>query len=170
MQPIKDYERALFNQLLGGKIHTLRINWKLSGTVTMKIPINLMLPFCLLLVAPMLSGCSTTDVVTFDSATRAPVAVDEVEVLLEKPQKPYKVIARIQFGPDAFVADYQSQTNEVVKLAAGLGADAVIVSYDSEVTGYTGGNATTGVYGGTTESKFTVGQAIVYEQESDEGT
>jgi hypothetical protein len=136
----------------------------------MKIFFNLMATSCLVLAGLTLLGCSTTDVVTYDSATRVPVAIDEVEVLLEKPESRYKVIARIQFGPDAFVADYQSQTDEVVKLAASLGADAVIVSYDSQVSGYTGGNATTGVYGGTTESKFTVGLAIVYEQESDGGT
>ena len=125
--------------------------------------INLELISCLLLVSTLLIGCSTTDVVIFDSNTRTPTAVNEVEVLLEKPERPYKVIARIQFGPDALVSNYQGQTNEVIKRAAELGADAVIVSYDAEVTGYTGGNATTGIYGGTTESKFTVGQAIIYE-------
>ena len=125
---------------------------------------NLIAFLCLFLVISALSGCSTTDVVTYDSVARAAVAIDKVEVLLEKPSRAYKVIARIQFGPDAFIADYQRQTNEVVKLSAGLGADAVILSYDSEVSGYAGGNATTGFYGGTTESKFTVGLAIVYEQ------
>jgi hypothetical protein len=103
--------------------------------------------------------------VIFDSTNRNPVAESDVEVLLEKPDRPFQVIARIQFGPDAFVSDYQSQTNEVIKRAATLGADAIIVSYDSEISGYTGGNSTTGVYGGTTESKFTVGQVIVYEDE-----
>jgi hypothetical protein len=125
--------------------------------------VNLELITCLLLVISLLIGCSTTDIVIIDSTTRTPTAVNEVEVLLEKPERTHKIIARIQFGPDALVSNYQAQTNEVIKRAAELGADAVIVSYDSEVTGYTGGNATTGVYGGTTESKFTVGQAIIYE-------
>ena len=120
-----------------------------------------------LLLLITLAGCSSTDVVIFDSTSRPSTVESDVEILLEKPDRPYQVIARIQFGPDAFVADYQSQTNEVIKSAAELGADAVIVSYDSEVTGYTGGNATTGVYGGTTESKVTVGQAIIYENEPD---
>ena len=117
----------------------------------------------------MLFGCSSTDVVIFDSTSRPSTAESEVEILLEKPDRPYQVIARIQFGPDAFVDDYQSQTNEVVRRAAEFGADAVIVSYDSEVTGYTSGSATTGVYGGTTESKVTIGLAIVYENEPDKG-
>jgi hypothetical protein len=125
--------------------------------------------FCLLLLGSLLSACSSTDVVIFDSTSRPPTTESDVEVLLEKPDRPYQVIARIQFGPDSFVSDYQGQTNEVIKRAAALGADAVIVSYDSAVSGYTGGNAKTGVYGGTTESKFTVGQAIVYENEQDHG-
>ncbi len=129
-----------------------------------------MLLLCLFLASSLLLGCTTIDVVVFDSTSRLPVAEDKVEILLEKPDRQYSVIARIQFGPDAFVSDYQSQTNEVVRRAAEFGADAVIISYDSEVTGYTSGNATTGVYGGTSESKVTIGQAIVYEYESDEDT
>jgi len=131
----------------------------------MEIVRNFKLVLCILLFGSLLTGCSSVDVVTFDSTPRPPTAESEVQVLLEKPNQSYQVIARIQFGPDAFVSDYQSQTTEVVKRAAALGADAVIVSYDSAVSGYTGGNATTGVYGGTSESKFTVGQAIVYDSE-----
>ncbi len=125
--------------------------------------VNLKLISCLLLVSTILYGCSSTDIVTFDSTTRTPTAVTEVEVLLEKPERPYKVIARIQFGPAALTGNYQGQTNQVIKRAAALGADAVIVSYNSQVAGYAGGNATTGFYGGTSESKFTVGHAIIYE-------
>ena len=125
--------------------------------------VNLRLISFLPLVSTILVGCSSTDIVTLDSTTRPPTAITEVEVLLEKPERPYKVIARIQFGPAALTNNYQSQTNQVIKRAAELGADAVIVSYSSQVAGYTGGNATTGVYGGTSERKFTVGHAIIYE-------
>ena len=53
----------------------------------------------------------------------------------------------------------REQVNEKLRdEAVKLGADAVIVSYDSEVTGYDGT---------TTESKVTIGQAIVYENEQD---
>ncbi len=115
------------------------------------------------LVASLLGGCTSIDVVTFDKSSRAPKSESDVAVLLEKPKRPHKVIARIQFGPDAFVSDYQSQTMKVVERAAALGADAVIVSYKSRVQGYVGGNAAGGVYGGATESNVTVGMAIVYE-------
>jgi len=63
------------------------------------------------------------------------------------------------------IDDYQSQTSEVVRRAAELGADAVIISYDSEFVGYAGSN-----YGATGESKVTIGQAIVYANELDDGT
>ena len=119
---------------------------------------------CFTLVGLLLTACSTTDVVIFDPSARPSKVASEVEILLEKPDRPHSVIARIQFGPDAFVSDYQSQTNEVVKRAAELGADAVIVSYDSEVQGYTGGSASTGVYGGASESKVTIVLAIVYSK------
>ncbi len=123
---------------------------------------NLKKVFHLLFISTFLVACSSTDIVTFDSIKRTPTLVSDVEILLDKPTRPYKIIARIQFGPDAFISDYQRQTNEVIKRAAALGAEAVIVSYDSAVSGYTGGNTTTGVYGGTSESKYTVGQAIIY--------
>ena len=106
------------------------------------------------LVSSLLFGCSSTDIVIYDSDNRPAKAASEVEVLLENPVRPFKTIARIQFGPDAFVSDYQSQTDYVVKQAAELGADAVILSYDSEVVGYEGT---------TSESKVTIGQAIIYE-------
>ena len=122
---------------------------------------NVKLMLCIFSVGSLLFGCSTLDVVIYDSTSRPSTAESEVEILLEKPDRPYQVIARIQFGPDAFVNDYQSQTNEVIKRAAELGADAVIVSYDSEVVGYDGA---------TSESKVTIGQAIIYEHEPDKGT
>lgn len=112
-----------------------------------------------------LHGCVSADTVLFDSTSRPPTSVSEVKVLMEKPEQPYQVIARIQIGPDAFMSDYKSQTEELVKRAAALGANAVIVTYETAVTGYVGGNITTGVYGGSAESKFTVGQAIFYERE-----
>jgi hypothetical protein len=101
----------------------------------------------------LLSGCVSTDVVRFDSTNRPPTVESNVEVLHEKPVRPHKVIARIQIGPDALVADYQSQTKELIKSAAALGADAVIVSY-----------------GTAGASKFTVGQAIAYESGTKPGT
>jgi hypothetical protein len=104
------------------------------------------------LLITLLSGCVTTDVVRFDATNRPPTIEVKVEVLTEKPVRPHKVIARIQIGPDAFVADYQSQTNELIKRAAAMGADAVIVSYGAE-----------GV------SKFTAGQAFVYESGTKSG-
>ena len=95
-----------------------------------------------------LNGCVANDIVVFDETKRHSKSNNEVKVLLNKPERPYKVIARIQIGPDAFISDYQNQTEELVKKAAKLGADAVIISYGSSA------------YPGA--SKFTVGMAIIY--------
>ena len=111
---------------------------------------NMKLVPSLLLFSLLLSGCVSTDLVIFDSTSRTSTTASEVKVLLEKPERPHKVIARIQIGPDAFVDDYQGQTEELIKRAATLGANAVIVSYGT---------------GGAAASKFTIGQAIVYESE-----
>lgn len=116
----------------------------------MDISENMKLVPGLLLLDLLLSGCVSTDVVIFDSTNRTPTAESEVTVLMEKPARPHKVIARIQIGPDAFVADYQGQTKELIKRAATLGANAVIISHAT---------------GGAAASKFTIGQAIVYESE-----
>jgi hypothetical protein len=62
----------------------------------------------------------------------------------------------------AFIPDYQSQTKELEKRDAALGADAVTVSYSSEQTGYFGGTVATGHYGGTAGSRIAVGEAILY--------
>ena len=106
-------------------------------------------------VAFLLVGCKPVlDVIRTDSASRAIKADHEVEVLMETPRKEYKVIGMIQVGPDAFVADYASQTKHLVKEAAKLGADAVIVEYSSRTSGYNGMVA---------ESKFTRGKAIIWK-------
>ena len=117
----------------------------------------------ILLSAMGLTGCISSDVVIYDKKFREPVAIDQVAVLLEVPSIAYRTIARIQVGPDAFVSDYQGQTDEVVRKAAGFGADAVILQYGSQSSGYVSGNSFTGVYGGVYESNFTVGQAIIFE-------
>jgi|GEM_PF-6420633 hypothetical protein len=77
------------------------------------------------------------------------------------PNRPHKVIARIQVVPDALVADYAGQTSELVRLASKLGANGVILEYTSRLEGYVGGSASA-VYGYTAESKMTVGEALVW--------
>jgi hypothetical protein len=121
------------------------------------------------LLVNLLGGCVSADVVNFDSTARPAKTESQVEVLMKEPARPHRVIARIQIGPDAFVSNYQGQTNELIKRAAALGADAVIVSYSSSVSGFMGGAPATGGYGAVGESKFTVGQVIVYEPEADLG-
>jgi hypothetical protein len=110
---------------------------------------------CFAAVAFFLAGCSpVSEVVRTDYSSRATRAAHEVEVFMETPKRGYKVIAMIQVGPDSFVADYSSQTKYLIKEAAMLGADAVIVEYSSRVSGYDGMIA---------ESNFTRGKAIIWK-------
>lgn len=121
---------------------------------------NILVSLCALC---LLSACVTTDTVRFDDVNRSFKEVDNVRVLTENPDRSYKKIARIQVGPDAFISSYEAQTKEIIQVAAELGADAVIISFNSRMSSYLSGNVTTGVFGGTSESKFTVGEAIVFE-------
>ena len=109
----------------------------------------------LVLLAFFLAGCSpVSELVRTDHSTRPARADHEVEVFMEGPTRDYKIIAMIQVGPDSFVDDYSSQTQYLVKEAAKLGADAVIVEYSSSISG---------VGGIIAESKFTRGKAIIWE-------
>ena len=111
----------------------------------------------------VLSACVTTDTVRFDNINRSPTLVEDIKILTKEPKQDFTVIARIQIGPDALISDYEGQTKEEVKKAAALGADAVIVTYDTSTVGYVSGTNSYGVFGSTSESKFTVGQAIAYK-------
>ena len=108
--------------------------------------------------ASIVSGCGiSSDTVRLDSLERPATSPNQVQRLTAPPSQPHKIVARIQVGPDALVADYERQTQELVRLASQLGADGVILEYGSRTSGYVADG--TGYVG---ESKFTVGQAFVW--------
>ena len=119
--------------------------------------------FLCMLCALALSSCVTTDTVRFDSIERPSKSSQNVAILTKEPDAPFSKIARLQVGPDAFIADYESQTKVIVDNAAELGADAVIMTFSSRTSGFLSGNEATGIFGDIGESKFTVGEAIVYD-------
>lgn len=112
----------------------------------------------------LLTACLGPDIVRMDTQVREPAALHEVQIFMEKPSEDYKVIARIQIdGETSFSWSYEQQTNQIREEAAALGADAVIIAYDSETVGMLmGNNYTTNAYFGA--SKVTTGIAIVFDQ------
>ena len=107
-----------------------------------------------LILTVALFGCSSTDFVAQEPVVRLSKPTEEVKSLLVEPDRPYKTIARIQLGPDRSGSDYHTHTKRVLERAAEMGADAIIFDYGSEIARFNGTK---------TESRVTVGQAIVYE-------
>lgn len=111
-----------------------------------------------LLCAAIVSGCGvSSDTVRLDSVSRKETSPNQVQLLTAPPSQPHKIVARIQVGPDALVSDYEGQTQELVRLAAQLGADGVILDYGSRASAYWEDGT-----GFLSESKFTVGHAFVW--------
>ena len=111
-----------------------------------------------LVFATIVGGCGvSSDVVRLDNVERPEASPNQVQRLTAPPSQPHKIVARIQVGPDAFVSEYERQTQEGVLLASQLGADGVILEYGSRASAYVADG--TGYLG---ESKFTVGQAFVW--------
>jgi len=107
----------------------------------------------------LVTGCGVSvDTVKMDYTARSAKSIHEVRILTEVPSRKYRVIAIIQVGPDALVADYNGQTRELVKRAAEMGGEAVIVEYNSRSSGYVVQGT-----GAVAQSKFTRGKVIVWE-------
>ncbi len=111
-----------------------------------------------LLFAAMVGGCGvSSDTVRLDGVERPATSPNQVQRLTVPPSQPHKIVARIQVGPDALVSDYEGQTQELIRLASQLGADGVILGYNTRTSGYVADG--TGYVG---ESNYTVGQAFVW--------
>ncbi|MCK4883207.1 MAG: hypothetical protein KAS92_09300 [Candidatus Omnitrophica bacterium] len=83
---------------------------------------NLMKKLLLVMVCVMLVGCATGEANRYYLEERfATKKLDEVEVLYEKPQKPYVVMAEFQAGNASY--------KHMRKRAAEIGADAVIIKH-----------------------------------------
>lgn len=118
-----------------------------------------------LLLVSTVGGCAvSSDTVKFDGVERPATSASNIEIFTTPPDRKHQVIARIQVGPDALVSDYNGQTEELVKLASELGAEAVIVEYGSRTSGYLSGDLSN-ISGVVAESKFTVGQALVWRRD-----
>lgn len=75
----------------------------------------------------LLFGCTTSDVMRLDGVSRPATLPANVEVFVEEPQRPYKAIAIIEISDDGNDMGLEYLKNEMVREAAKLGADAVII-------------------------------------------
>lgn len=82
----------------------------------------------LIAIGLLLSGCATTDVARLDDTQYAPT--QNVEILMDKPQHPYKVIAVLE-TQGALNMSQTSLLNSLRKKARSVGADAVLLIADT---------------------------------------
>ena len=110
---------------------------------------------CILVV-----GCISTDVRRLDSAVRPARSSDSVAVFLEKPPRPYKVIAVIEVGGRSVFDSFEDLRESMVSEAAKLGGEAVILLSESTDSEF--------VFAGNTmiesDRRGLVGEVIVFEQ------
>jgi len=105
-------------------------------------------------------GCINTTVHRLDHAVRPARSPDSVTVFLEKPPRPYKVIAVIEADGKTVFDSFDDLRKSMVAKAAKLGGEAVILvseSTDSEFI-FTG-NAMI-----ESDKKGLIGEVIVFEQ------
>jgi hypothetical protein len=81
------------------------------------------------------AGCVRANVERLDQAPRPERSPDDIQLLVEKPDQPYTVIAVVEAKADAVFKDFDDLRSKMLEEAAKLGGDAVILgAEDSEST------------------------------------
>ena len=101
-------------------------------------------------------GCAThADVLRLDSMLRAQTHPDSVRLIAQEPQQPYTVIALVSVRSDPVLGSQDGARRRLLKEAARLGGDAVLLGAGSLTRVGTGGE-----YGGS--ELLLTGKVIVY--------
>lgn len=79
----------------------------------------------------LLSGCTYGSKVALSGESYAPVPVSRVEVLLQPPSRPYKVIGMVS-SKGAHLASDEAVYDKLKSAAADLGANAIIVQSERQ--------------------------------------
>ena len=91
----------------------------------------LALSVCMLTV-----GCLSTSVHRMDEVVRPPRSPDSLTVLLEKPQRPYTVIAIIESNTETVFDSFDDLRRAMVAEAAKLGGEALILGPEATDTDF----------------------------------
>ncbi len=104
-------------------------------------------------------GCTRADVFRLDQTLRPQTHPDSVRLIAQEPQQPYTVIALISVRPDPTFGSQDHARKRLVKEAARLGGDAVLLGAGSLTRVGTGGE-----YGGS--QLLLTGKVIVFNREA----
>lgn len=119
----------------------------------------------LVLIALLLAfaGCGTTsDVMRLDNKSRAPNSISEISVLVSEPSRPYSTIAIVEVSDQGWELSLEELKQEMLKQAAALGGDAVIVGIGSTSSGAVFVPIGNMYYAVDQTEKKLIGKVIVY--------
>jgi len=117
----------------------------------------------LIILVSILSGCITADFIRLDSEIRAETNPEQIEVLVEDPERPYKVIAMIEVSDEGWDFYLEELKDRMVIETAALGGDAVIIGIESRDSGTIFTPMGAGGFIGTNlKEKRILGKVIVY--------
>jgi hypothetical protein len=104
-------------------------------------------------------GCTRADVLRLDQTLRPRTHPDSVRLIAQEPQQPYTVIALLSVRVDPFLGSQDDGRKRLLKEAARLGGDAVLLGAGSLTRVGTGGE-----YGGS--QLLLTGKVIVFDREA----
>ncbi len=104
-------------------------------------------------------GCTSADVLRLDQTLRPRTHPDSVRLIAQEPQQPYTVIALISVRPVSVFGSQEDARKRLLKEAARLGGDAVLLGGGSLTRVGTGGE-----YGGS--ELLLTGKVIVFDREA----
>jgi hypothetical protein len=112
---------------------------------------------CLALVT---AGCIKTNVEPLDDMVRQARSPESVEVLLERPEPPYTVIAVIESETGTVFESFEDLRREMVAEAAKLGGEALILGQETTDEQF----ILTGTAMIRSDTRKLVGEVIVYDR------
>jgi hypothetical protein len=104
-------------------------------------------------------GCTRADVFRLDQTLRPQTYPDAVRLIAQEPQQPYTVIALVSVRPDPVFGSQDDARKRLLKEAARLGGDAVLLGAGSLTRVGTGGES-----GGS--QLLLTGKVIVFDREA----
>lgn len=118
------------------------------------------------IIAAVLVGCTSADVLVVDLAPRAAVA-DSIPLLLDDPKEPYHSIAMIEVSSGFWGASLQKMGRRLTTEAAKLGGDAVVLTRRIASSGSALIPVGDTFIPLSTEDSRLVGKVIVYRKPTD---
>lgn len=123
-----------------------------------------MRPLLWVLAVLALSSCApTSDVMRVDNVTRGATDPKSIQVLLEDPAKAYSTIAMVKISDDGWGRSLEELKAAMLKEAAKLGGDAVIVGTETKNAGAVFVPIGNMYYGVDSTEKVLVGKVIVFK-------